>query len=283
MNRKQLSLYGLKWNPFSPDIPTEALEVTPRVENFCWRVEQSLVREGGFALITGEPGRGKSVALRILAARLEQVREVTVGALTHPQSNLNDFYREMGDLFGVELRPHNRWGGFRALRERWLAHIDSTLVRPVLLIDEAQEMQPSVLCELRLLTSTRFDSRTILCVVLSGDERLTHTLRREELLPLGSRIRCRLPLPAATTAELRQTLVHLCKCAGNAQLMTPQLIDTLCEHALGNYRVLVNMASELLSAGAQRESSRLDEKLYFDVFAISARKSTKRTAAGKRR
>ena len=53
MNRKHLSRYGLKWNPFSPDIPTEALEVTPRVENFCWRVEQSLVREGGFALITG--------------------------------------------------------------------------------------------------------------------------------------------------------------------------------------------------------------------------------------
>ena len=283
MNRKHLSRYGLKWNPFSPDIPTEALEVTPRVENFCWRVEQSLVREGGFALITGEPGRGKSVVLRILAARLEQVREVTVGALTHPQSNLNDFYREMGDLFGVELRPHNRWGGFRALRERWLAHIDSTLVRPVLLVDEAQEMQPTVLRELRLLTSTRFDSRTILCVVLSGDERLTHTLRREELLPLGSRIRCRLPLPAATTAELRQTLVHLCTCAGNAQLMTPQLMDTLCDHALGNYRVLVNMAAELLSAAAKRESPRLDEKLYFDVFAVSARKSTKRTTGGKRR
>ena len=223
------------------------------------------------------------MVLRILAARLEQVREVTVGALTHPQSNLNDFYREMGDLFGVELRPHNRWGGFRALRERWLAHIDSTLVRPVLLVDEAQEMQPTVLRELRLLTSTRFDSRTILCVVLSGDERLTHTLRREELLPLGSRIRCRLPLPAATTAELRQTLVHLCTCAGNAQLMTPQLMDTLCDHALGNYRVLVNMAAELLSAAAKRESPRLDEKLYFDVFAVSARKSTKRTTGGKRR
>jgi hypothetical protein len=47
-----LSLYGLKWNPFAPDVPTEALQVTPRLESFCWRVEQ-LAGEGGFALITG--------------------------------------------------------------------------------------------------------------------------------------------------------------------------------------------------------------------------------------
>ena len=49
MNKKLLSLYGLKWNPFSPDLPTEALRVVPKVESFCWRIEQGLVREGGFA------------------------------------------------------------------------------------------------------------------------------------------------------------------------------------------------------------------------------------------
>jgi type II secretory pathway predicted ATPase ExeA len=138
MNKKLLSLYGLKWNPFSPDLPTEALYVSPRIESFCWRIEQALVPEGGFALIGGEPGSGKSVALRILAERLEQLRDVTVGVLTHPQSSLADFYREMGEVFGVSLKPHNRWGGFKALRERWQTHLDSTLLRPVLLIDEVQ-------------------------------------------------------------------------------------------------------------------------------------------------
>ena len=85
------------------------------------------------------------MVLRLLAERLGQLQDLTVGAIAHPSSNLADFYREMGDLFGIELRPHNRWGGFKALRERWLAHLDSTLLRPVLLIDEAQEMQPGVL------------------------------------------------------------------------------------------------------------------------------------------
>ena len=202
MNKKLLALYGLKWNPFSPELPIEALYLTPQLETFCWRIEHSLVREGGFALISGEPGTGKSVVLRLLAERLARLPELTVGALVHPSSNLAEFYRELGDLFAVELRPHNRWGGFKALRERWLAHLEATLLRPVLLIDEAQEMNPKVLSELRLLSSMQFDSRTLLSVVLAGDSRLTDKLRREELLPLGSRIRTRLALEYADREEL---------------------------------------------------------------------------------
>ena len=91
MNKKLLVLYGLKWNPFSPELPTEAVFITQKVENFIWRIEHSQVREGGFALITGDPGTGKSVVLRLLAERLERLHELTVGVLTHPQSNLADF------------------------------------------------------------------------------------------------------------------------------------------------------------------------------------------------
>ena len=117
MNKKMLALYGLKWNPFAPDVPVEALHVTRRIESFCWRVQQ-LIGEGGFALVTGAPGAGKSVTLRILAERLSEQRDVKVGVCSRPQANLADFYREMGDLFGVELRPHNRWAGAKVLRER---------------------------------------------------------------------------------------------------------------------------------------------------------------------
>lgn len=284
MTKKLLALYGLKWNPFSPDLPTEALRSTPKLDTFCWRLEHSHVREGGFALITGDPGTGKSVALRLLAEHLGRLREVTVGALAHPQSSVADFYRELGDLFGVPLKPHNRWGGFKALRERWHAHIDTTLSRPVLLIDEAQEMMPAVLSELRLLASTRFDSRLILSVVLAGDGRLAEALRHEELLPLGSRIRTRLVMEYASSEELLACLKHLMSTAGNAKLMTAELMATLCDHALGNYRVLTTMAAELLAAAAQREAPQLDEKLYLEVFAAprSAKAPTPRAGGARR-
>lgn len=267
MNKKLLSLYGLKWNPFAAEVPVEALHVGARLDSFCWRVEQ-LVGEGGFALVTGLPGLGKSVTLRVLSERLSGARDVQLGVLSRPQAGMADFYRELGELFGVQLHPHNRWGGAKVLRERWQAHIDASLSRPVLLVDEGQEMQLPVLNELRLLCSARLDSHLLLTVVLAGDQRLLERFRSEELLPLGSRMRVRLVLDRATPEELRECLQHALAKAGAPKLMTPELIVTLCEHAQGNLRALMNMGGELLALAARREARQIDEQLFFETFAV---------------
>jgi general secretion pathway protein A len=266
MNKKLLALYGLKFNPFCPDLPTEALFVAPKVDPFLWRVE-SLVPEGGFVLCTGDPGTGKSVVLRLLSERLSRCRDLTLCSLTRPQSGCADFYRELGERFGVLLSPHNRWAGSKVLRERWQLHIETQLLRPVLLIDEAQEMLPSVLTELRLLYSAELDSRSLLPVVLAGDNRLLDKFRSDDLMPLASRIRVRLLTEPASPALLAECLRHLLTQAGNPHLFTEPLICAVCEHALGNYRVLMNLCNELLAVAVLRELPQLDEKLYLEVFS----------------
>jgi general secretion pathway protein A len=281
MTHKLLALYGLKWNPFSPDVPVEALWRSPRSEHFCWRME-SLVREGGFALITGDPGTGKSVALRILAAHLGALPDIQIGVLTRPQSGLGDFYRELGQLFGVALTPHNRWAGFKALRQTWLTYVEATHCRPVLLIDEAQEMPASVLAEMRILTSTDFDSRSILTVVLCGDARFTQQFRHQDLLPIASRIRVRLNLDYLSPKELLEWLQHALAQAGHPRLMNADVMTTLTEHAAGNLRVLATMANELLAMAALRDLEQIDQKLYFEVFAPQPRPKIKGQAAHER-
>jgi general secretion pathway protein A len=92
-------------------------------------------------------------------------------------------------------------------------------------------------------------------------------LRRDDLLPLGSRIRTRLTMEYAAREELATCLNHLLSTAGNAGLMTQELKTVLCDHAVGNYRVLTGMAGELLATAAQRELTQLDEKLFLEVFA----------------
>jgi general secretion pathway protein A len=264
-NKKLLAMWGLKWNPFSPQLPGEGLLVTPKIENFAWRVEQ-LVQEGGFALVTGESGAGKSVVLRIVAGRLQTLRDVSVGVIERPQSKVPDFYRELGDIFAVKLAPHNRWGGFKALRERWKAHVASSRIKPVLLIDEAQEMNPDVLSELRILSSADFDATSLLTVLLAGDGRLLELLRQEDLVPLSTRIRTRLVTEPATCEELSDLLRHALAKAGNGTLMTAQLMETLVDHSAGNIRSLMIMGGELLAYGMAQELAQLDEKAYLEVY-----------------
>jgi type II secretory pathway predicted ATPase ExeA len=265
MSSRLLSLYGVRYAPFGNDVPTEALYVTPPADAFIRRVELGLA-DGGFAMVTGDPGTGKSALMRLLAERLRAIPHVVVGTIEHPQSRTSDFYRELGDLFGVSLAIHNRWAGFKALRTRWSDHIASTLTRPVLLLDEAQEALTPALSELRILASKDFDARQLLSVVLAGDARLPERFRSPELLPLGSRIRRRLVLEYASRDELLACLEHRLQAAGNPSLMTTELKGTLADHAAGNYRVLLDLAHELLTVAADRDLPRLDEKLFFDVF-----------------
>jgi hypothetical protein len=205
--------------------------------------------------------------MRILANRLATRPDLLVGVVERPVGKSSDFYRELASMFEVPLPNHNAWGGFKALRARWSDHIASTLHRPVLIIDEAQEMIPSVLTELRLLVSKDLDARSLLSVVFVGDARLGDRFRMPELLPLGSRIRRRLKLEPASREELVACLDHVLDVAGAPQLMSTELRSVLAEHAAGNYRVMMNLTYELLIAAAERELPRLDEKLFFDVLA----------------
>jgi len=281
MNRKDLSELGLKWDPFAMEIPQEGVYISPMVEAFIWRIEHSLVREGGYAWIHGDSGNGKSTALRIVEERLLRLGDVNVGSLQRPSSGVADLYREMGELFGVDLKPHNRWRGFKTLRERWVAHIEGTTLRPVLLVDEAQDFQPIVLNELRYLASTRLDSRLILGVIFAADSRFSEKLQVRDLIPMAGRIRMRLPLEQMTSDDLMSYLKHLLTTAGNAKLMTPELMKTVCDHSQGNLRTMTTLCAELMAAAIHQESGQLDEKLFLELNrpAQAARTNARRPRA----
>lgn len=263
------SLYGLKYNPFLPDVPPENLFAIPGTERFILRM-QTMAAQGGFAMVTGEPGLGKSKTLQQIAYRLERTPDLTVGVMQRPQSKLGDFYREMGELFNVGLTPANRYGGFKALRIRWKTHCQSTLLKPVLLIDEAQQVSAECLTELRLLQSHHFDSQSLLFTILCGDHRLPDRFRSAELLPLGSRIGPRLVLVPLSPEQLENYLKFALDQAGNGQLMTDELIKTLAAHSAKNLRLLNQMAAELLIAAAERNLPRMDESLFFEIFSPTA-------------
>jgi general secretion pathway protein A len=206
-----------------------------------------------------------------------------VGVLTRPQSNNADFYRELGHLFGVSLTPHNRWAGSKILRETWLAHIDQTRTRPVLIIDEAQEMNAAVLAELRLLSSMNLDARALLTVVIAGDDRLLAKFRTPDVAPIASRIRNRLELGAAPPEELRLALQRLLEYAGRPDLMTEGVLDAIAQHATGNLRAAVTMADNLLVHALQHDRTEIDEQAFFEVFKVPDERAPKHARQRPRR
>jgi type II secretory pathway predicted ATPase ExeA len=263
--RDLLALYGLKYNPFLPAIPTDDLWTPPGVDSYFFRIE-NLVMDGGFALISGDPGLGKSKTLQLLAGRLDGIGDVVVGVMARPQSTLADFYRELGELFGVNLTPANKYGGFKALRTKWREYIKGTLFRPVLIIDEAQLVPADTLNELRLLSSAYFDSESLLTTVMCGDASLPERFRHQSLLALGSRTRTRLLFEPYDRSDLLEFLDHLIDHAGSPALVTDALREVMVDHCAGNLRILVGIGAELLDEAARRGAKQLDDKLYLEVF-----------------
>ncbi len=259
---KRLARFGLSFHPFAAAVAPAMCLLTPEMQHVISRCDQ-LVAHGGFALIVGESGTGKSTLLRCLHARLAEHTDLVAGILTRPQASVADFYRELGSLFNVSLVPHNRWAGSGVLRERWHAHWGTSRQRPVLIVDEAQEMYVPVLNELRLLCAAELDAVSLLSVILAGDVRLSEHLQERELLPLASRIRVQYRTQAASIVELEQLLDHLLRRAGNAELVTEGLKHSLAEHACGNRRSLIHLADQLLDAAlAEPGCERIDEAFF---------------------
>ena len=166
------SLYGLKYNPFLPDLPPEALYDIPGTASFALRV-RSMAEHGGFALITGEPGLGKSKTLQKIAHQLEQIPDLTVGVMQRPPKQAGRLFTgRWGSCSMSTCPPPTAMAASKPCETVGKRHCQSTLLKPVLLIDESQQVSTECLTELRILQSDRFDSKSLLFTILCGDNRL---------------------------------------------------------------------------------------------------------------
>jgi len=277
MNRKHLqNFYGLKHNPFSPSIPVYGLHQNSPLETFKFRMNK-LTEDGGFALLTGDPGLGKSALLRSLVDDLNsQTNYLTIAEINRPQSSVSDFYRELGEIFGIELKLFNKFHGFKSLREKWGEHLQKTLLKPLIIIDESQEADPDVLSEIRLLSSSCFDSKLLVTVLLSGDLRLVEKLKSPKLLPLYTRMSVKLELRAYSTDELEKMLKDVIIKAGNPSLMTEGLIKIISKKSYGNPRVMMNTCSELLLNALNNKEKEITEDQYLQYYGQLKGKSNVR-------
>jgi general secretion pathway protein A len=244
---------------------------------------------GGFVLLTGEIGAGKTTVCRCL---LEQIpRRCTIAYIFNPKLTVEELLLSVCGEFHIPIArlkgPHGLKDLVDALNE-YLLRTHAVGQNNVLIIDEAQNLSPDVLEQLRLLTNLETSERKLLQIILIGQPELRDMLERPELEQLAQRVIARYHLKALSAEETQRYIRHRLEVAGLATAVpftetalkrihdisrgVPRRVNLLCDRALlGAY-----------ARGRPAADERIVEKAAAEVFGRSPR-DRRRLWAGWRR
>jgi len=279
--------FGFKEDPFSIAPDPHFLYMSERHREALAHLLYGMDSGGGFVLLTGDVGAGKTTICRCL---LDQVpADVDVAFILNPMLTVPELLATVCDEFGLVYPAGNQSVKVfvDAINDFLLAgHAKGR--RAVLIIDEAQNLHPGVLEQVRLLTNLETNERKLLQIILLGQPELLKMLARPELLQLAQRVTARYHLGPLSHREVEAYVAHRLAVAGIRQALfpratlttlyrlsqgVPRLINVICDRALlGTYVLGHERVRPATLKTAAREV--LGNKL---VAAYSRRSAARRT------
>ena len=216
---------------------------------------------GGFVQLTVEVGTGKTTLSRLL---LEQLPENTrVALLLNPRLGPIELLETVCEELHIDIA--NARGSGKALVDALNAYLLQAYadgLRVVLIVDEAQNLSPEALEQVRLLTNLETDTQKLLQVVLIGQPELRDVLAKPELRQLAQRITARFHLTPLSADETGEYLRHRFRVAGGRHFpLTAPAVRRVHRHANGIPRLVNVIAERALLAGYARDASSIDPKL----------------------
>jgi general secretion pathway protein A len=244
--------FGLKTEPFSIAPDPRYLFMSERHREALAHLLYGLGGSGGFVLLTGEIGAGKTTVCRCF---LEQVpKRCNVAYIFNPKLSVTELLRAVCDEFHIPPPPQAAGEAAASVKDyvdllnHYLLQTHAVGQNNVLVIDEAQNLSADVLEQLRLLTNLETSERKLLQIILIGQPELRDMLARPELEQLAQRVVARFHLGALSEAETVQYVRHRMGVAGlNRPLPfdrparqriykwsrgVPRRINLLCDRAL---------------------------------------------------
>jgi len=258
--------FGLKEKPFSIAPDPQYLFMSDRHREALAHLTYGLGDAGGFVLLTGEVGTGKTTVSRCLMERLPENTQAAF--ILNPTLSSHELLATLCDE--LKIRYRKTGATLKTLTDKiqdklLKNHKENT--NTLLIIDEAQHLQPEVLEQLRLLTNLETNTKKLLQVILIGQPELQTLLKRRDLRQLAQRITARYHLLPLNKEEVAQYIKHRLSIAEGVRALfsvsamhtihkicggIPRLINLVCERSLINAyssnTAIVNKRMVLLSA-----------------------------------
>ncbi len=245
------SFFGLNEKPFSITPDPRYLFLSEQHGEALAHLVYGVTESGGFIQLTGEVGTGKTTLVRsLLLNRMPENADVAV--VLNPQLSVVEFLATICEELHIEV-VHNR-GSVKALTDALNQHLLKAHAegrRTILVVDEAQNLTPAVLEQVRLLTNLETAKQKLLQIILIGQEELRDLLDRNDLRQLAQRITGRYHLEPLSREETSRYIEHRLKVAGalgevfdsgaksevyRLSQGVPRLVNVICDRALlGGY------------------------------------------------
>ena len=254
------AFFGLSDNPFSIAPNPHYLFLSDRHREALAHLTYGLGETGGFVLLTGEVGTGKTTVSRCL---LNQLPENTDTAfILNPSLTEQELLATLCDELSIVYDKDPSLKQLTDLLSQFLLGNHEKGRNTVLIIDEAQHLRAEVLEQLRLLTNLETDTKKLLQVILIGQPELQQLLRRQELRQLAQRITARYHLLPLTLEEVGLYVQHRLKVAGRHEpLFNPRSIKALHKYTGGIPRLINLLCERALMASYAQSKVPIDQKM----------------------
>ncbi|MBV8145131.1 MAG: AAA family ATPase [Gammaproteobacteria bacterium] len=234
-----LSFFGLNEKPFAITPDPRYLYLSERHAEALAHLLYGINEAGGFVQLTGEVGTGKTTIVRSLLAQTPKNAEIAL--ILNPKMTAPEFLLTICEELGIGV-PDSALGSLKDLVDilsEYLLRAHAAGHRVVLVVDEAQNLWPEVLEQVRLLTNLETNTQKLLQIILIGQPELRELLARNELRQLAQRITGRYHLNPLSHEETAAYVLHRLRVAGaTTDIFAPQALNAVFRLSQGVPRVI---------------------------------------------
>jgi general secretion pathway protein A len=256
--------YGFKENPFEITPDPRFLYLSENHKEALAQLTYALREKKGFTVITGEVGTGKTLLVQTLLSKLNG--NIRTAYLFNPRLDSTDFIQYICEDFGLNGQKKSK-GEYITQLHHFLTACYANNENVVLIIDEAQNLDPELLEEVRLLTNLETPKKKLLQIILLGQPELNDILDNPQCRQLKQRVSLRYHIQPLKKEETEAYIEKRLKMAGafDPYLFDPKAIDQIYKYTKGIPRLINTVCDNALLTGYANDQEVIGKSVIREV------------------